>query len=57
MLIKRGELLQGSFGTILAVQWLRLHASNTGGAGSVPGQETRSHMLCDTTKERKGPLL
>ena len=57
MLIKRGELLKGSFGTVLAVQWLRLHASNTGGAGSVPGQETRSHVLCDTTKERKGPLL
>ena len=28
--------------TSLEVQWLRLCASNTGGKGSVPGQETRS---------------
>ena len=27
------------------VQWLRLHASNAGGLGSIPGQGTRSHML------------
>ena len=26
------------------VQWLRLHAPNTGGPGSIPGQGTRSHM-------------
>ena len=25
-------------GTPLAVQWLRLHTSNAGGAGSIPGQ-------------------
>ena len=31
-------------GTSLVVQWLRLHASNTGGLGLIPGQETRSHM-------------
>ena len=31
-------------GTSLTVQWLRLHAPNTGGPGLVPGQETRSHM-------------
>ena len=31
-------------GTFLAVQWLKLHAPNTGGLGSIPGQETRSHM-------------
>ena len=26
------------------VQWLRLWASSVGGPGSIPGQETRSHM-------------
>ncbi|TEA42709.1 hypothetical protein DBR06_SOUSAS1610227, partial [Sousa chinensis] len=26
----------------LVVQWLRLHAPNTGGLGSIPGQGTRS---------------
>ena len=31
-------------GTSLMVQWLRLHASNAGGAGSIPDQGTRSHM-------------
>ena len=28
-------------GTSLAVQWLRLHVSNTVGTGSIPGQGTR----------------
>ena len=32
-------------GTSLVVQWLRLHASKARGMGSIPGQETRSHML------------
>ena len=27
------------------LQWLRLHAVNVGGLGSIPGQGTRSHML------------
>ena len=31
-------------GTSLVVQWLRLQAPNAGGPGSIPGQETRSHM-------------
>ena len=26
-------------------QWLILHASNAGGLNSIPGQETRPHML------------
>ena len=26
------------------VQWLGLHAPNAGGPGSIPGQETGSHM-------------
>ena len=35
-------------GTSLEVQWLRLHTSNSGGRGSIPGQETKNstcHVL------------
>ena len=34
-------------GTSLVAQWLRLHASNVGGLGSLLGswKDTRSHML------------
>ena len=32
-------------GTSLVVQWLRLPLPMQGGLGSIPGQETRSHML------------
>ena len=38
-------------------KWLRLHAPNAGGPGSIPGQGTRSHIhaatksLHATTKE------
>ena len=28
----------------LHTQWLRLHAPDTGGPGSIPGQGTRSHV-------------
>ena len=28
-------------GTFLVVQWLRLHAPNAGGTGSIPGQGTK----------------
>ena len=31
-------------GASLVVQWLRLHAPNAGGKGSIPGQGTRFHM-------------
>ncbi|TEA35790.1 hypothetical protein DBR06_SOUSAS1110153, partial [Sousa chinensis] len=31
-------------GASLVVQWLRLHAPNAGGPGSIPGQGTRSCM-------------
>ena len=31
-------------GTSLVVQWLRLHASDTGVLDLIPGQETISHM-------------
>ena len=30
-----------SLGTSLVVQWLRLHASNAGTVGSIPGQGTK----------------
>ena len=31
-------------GNFLVVQWLRLHASNAGGPGSIPGQGTKPDM-------------
>ena len=33
-----------SLRTCLMIQWLRLHAPNAGGLGSIPGEGTRSHM-------------
>ncbi|TEA36710.1 hypothetical protein DBR06_SOUSAS310123, partial [Sousa chinensis] len=32
----------------LVVQWLRLHAPNAGGPGSIPGQGTRFHRHAAT---------
>ena len=37
--------LSAGYRTSLVVQWLRLLAPSAGGRGSIPGQETRSHML------------
>ena len=34
----------GGGGSSLVVQWLKLHVPNSGGPGSTPGQESRSHM-------------
>ena len=34
-----------SYRTSLLVQWLRLWVPNAGTLGSIPGWETRSHML------------
>ena len=42
---RKSNHLKISPGTSLVVQWLRLHASNAGGPGLIPGQGTRSHML------------
>ena len=40
--INKGEPhLKWSWGTSLAVQWLRLHASNAGGVGSIPVQGSK----------------
>ena len=44
------------------VMWLRLHAPNSGGPGSIPTQGTRSHMHATTksshaaTKEPESQL-
>ena len=35
-------------GTSLGAQWLRLRTPNAGDPGSIPGQETRSHMRAAT---------
>ena len=35
-------------GTSLVAQWIRLHAPNAGGLGSIPGQGTRPHMHATT---------
>ena len=42
-------------GTPLVVQCLRLHAPKAGGLGSIPGQETSSHvpLLRPGTAEKK----
>ena len=37
--------LKCTWRTDLVVQWLRLHAPNAGGLGSIPDQGTRSHIL------------
>ena len=36
--------LRSPFGTSLVFQWLRLHAANAEGPGSIPGQGTRFHI-------------
>ena len=43
--ITKKGLETASAGTHLVVQWLRLHAPNAGGPGSVPSQGTRLLML------------
>ena len=41
-------------GLPVVAQWLRLHASNAGAAGSIPGQGTRIlHALGATKKEEE----
>ena len=48
------SLKQRVFGISMTVQWLRLHASNAGGAGSIPGQRTRiPHAAGHGQKEKK----
>ena len=45
--------LNQQLGTTLEVQWLRLQASNAGGAGSIPGQGTKTHMPWGMAKKIK----
>ena len=40
-------------GTSLAVQWLRLRASNAGGAGSIPGQTTKIPLVSECSQKVK----
>ena len=41
------------FGTSLAVQWLRLHASNAGSVGSIPGRGTPTRRRVRPKKKKK----
>ena len=40
-----------STGTSLAIQWLRLHTSNAGATGSIPGQGTKTTYAMDVAKK------
>ena len=40
-------------GTSLAVQWLRLRASNAGGAGSIPGRTTKIPLALECSQKVK----
>ena len=44
-------------GTLLAVQWLRLHASTAGGTGSTPGWETKIQHASWYGKKKKKKVL
>ena len=44
LFLKKTWLFKKREGTALVIQWLRLHAPNAEGPGSIPGQGTRSHM-------------
>ena len=46
-----------SLGTSLVVQWLRLHASNAGGTGLIPGQGSKIPHGERPKKERGVSLL
>ena len=43
-------LQKASVAASLVVQWIRLHAPNAGGLGSIPGQGTRAHMHAATKR-------
>ena len=48
----RMAIIKKATGTSLVVQWLRLHAANAGGPGSVPAQETRFLMPQQKSKNK-----
>ena len=53
------QVLTGDFlkmwitGTSLAVRWMRLHASNAGGAGSIPGRGTKIPHAVRLSQKKK----
>ena len=46
-------ILKSFSGTSLVVQWLRLHTSNAGGRGSVPGQGIKIPHATWYSKKKK----
>ena len=47
-------IIKNNFGTSLAVQWLRLHASTTGSMGSIPGRRAKiAHAAGRGQKKKK----
>ena len=42
-----------TFGTSLAVQWLRVHASTVGGTGSIPGWGTKIPHAAGHSQKKK----
>jgi len=46
-------LYKGKVRTSLAVQWLRLHASNVGGTGLTPDQGTKILHASEAKKKQK----
>jgi len=50
---KKMPTMNISRGTSLAAQWLRLHASNVGGTGSIPGQRNWGPACCMTWPKKQ----
>ena len=50
------NLIKTISGTSLAVQWLRLHLSNSGGTGLILVGEIKIHILHSTAQRQKRPL-
>ena len=44
-------------GTSLAIQWLRLHTSNVGGTGSIPGRGTKIPHATQRGQKFKNPRM
>ena len=55
---KQSSLKMGKIrDTSLVVQWLRLHASNAGGAGLIPGWGTKIlHAVWHSQKQKRGKI-
>ena len=54
-MLRRHSIKKVGVGISLVAQWLRFHASNAGGTGSIPGLETKSHIpqLAKLKKKKK----